>query len=372
MKKAVVILPTYNEKENIATLIPAIFEAAQNISDWNISILVVDDKSPDHTFEAVKKMQKTYPHLFIIRGEKEGLGNAYFRGFSYVINQLHADVAFEMDADWSHDPKLIPVFLHKIEKGADFVVGSRYIKGGSIPHNWGLHRKLFSILGNLIIKYGFMTMKVNDWTSGYRCIKTWFLKKIIHQMTDYSGYVFQVAILDRARKSGLNIVEIPLQFKDRYKGKSKIRSVQFISNTLLYVVSHSSFVKYVIVGLVGFSIDFTISFILIEKIKLAIWISTVISGEIAIMFNFLINNFWSFAHKKIERTRTAYLSKFMHFNLISLGSIFIQTVLLSTAAAIFPHQWWFIYKALIIALFIVPYSYFMYNFVVWKKIAVED
>lgn len=372
MKKATIILPTYNEKENITTLIPAIFKVAADLSNWHISILVVDDASPDKTFESVQKLQKLYPDLHLIQGKKKGLGNAYFRGFSYAIKHIDPYVIFEMDADWSHDPKLIPKFLQQIEKGADFVVGSRYIKGGSVPRDWGLHRKLFSILGNLIIKYGFMTLKVNDWTSGYRCIKTWFLKKIIHQMTNYNGYVFQVAILDRARKKGLKITEIPLQFKDRQKGESKIQSMQFIINTLLYVLSHSSFIKYVIVGLIGFSIDFMISFILIEKIKLVIWLSTMISGEIAITFNFFINNFWSFAHKRIARSRITYFSKFIHFNLIALGSILIQTVILSVATTIFPHKWWFVYKALIIAFFIVPYSYLMYNLVVWKKIAVED
>jgi len=315
----------------------------------------------------VRKLQARYADLHIIYGKKEGLGNAYLRGFSYALEAQNPSVVFEMDADWSHNPSQIPGFLKKIEEGVDFVIGSRYMKGGSIPKNWGLHRKLFSIIGNLIIRFGFMVRNIRDWTSGYRAIRTWYIKEILGEMENYNGYVFQVALLDRAHKRGLRIAEIPIHFKDRKKGVSKIKSMQYIITTLWYVFLHSSFIKFVIVGTIGFLIDFTLSFLFIEKIKLSIWISTVISSEVAIISNFFCNNFWSFSHKKVTHAFLSYIKKFSHFNLVAVGSIIIQAILLHFATVIFPAYLWYIYKTIIIIAIIIPYSYYMYNYVIWKK-----
>ncbi|HLD26741.1 MAG TPA: glycosyltransferase [Patescibacteria group bacterium] len=368
MKKAVIILPTYNEKENLITLIPAIFGVAKKISHWKIYLLIVDDSSPDHTDQLVKKMQDVYPHLYLIQGEKKGLGNAYFRGFKYVISHFDSHVLFEMDADWSHDPKYIPLFLKKIDEGDDFVVGARYIKGGSIPSDWGFHRKLFSILGNLIIKYGFMNRTINDWTTGYRAIKTSYIKEAVNSMEMFNGYVFQVAFLDKAYKQGLAISEIPIHFKDRTKGTSKIHSIEYIVNTLWYVCTHSSFIRFVIVGSTSFFVDFTIAFLLINQFKLPILIgSSIISPLIALVYNFIFNNFWSFSHKKVSHSLFSYIKHFALFIAVSFGSVFIQYYALKFALRLLPHNRWYIYKALIIILLNVPYSYFMYNYVIWKK-----
>lgn len=368
MKNAVIILPTYNEKENIKTLIPAIFEVAKKIPHWKVSILIVDDSSPDRTDQLVKKLQNKYPHLYLIQGQKQGLGNAYFRGFKHVIDHLDSDVMFEMDADWSHDPKYIPFFLKKIDEGADFVVGARYIKGGSIPSDWGFHRKLFSILGNLIIKYGFMKRTINDWTTGYRAIKTSYISKVVTSMEMFSGYVFQVAFLDKAYKKGLVIAEIPIHFKDRTRGASKIHSTEYIVNTLWYVFTHSSFIRFVIVGSTSFIVDFSIAFLLVNKFRLPILIgSSIISPLIAIMYNFILNNFWSFSHKKVSHTLFSYTKYFILFIVVSFGSVLIQYFALRFALQVLPHNRWYIYKALIIIFLNVPYSYVMYNRVVWRK-----
>jgi dolichol-phosphate mannosyltransferase len=377
MKNAVIILPTYNERENVSTLIPKIFEVAKDIDNWKVSILVVDDESPDNTYDAVAEMQKKYKNLVLIRGKKEGLGKAYYRGFNYAIENLNPFVMFEMDADWSHDPELIPSFLKEIELGADFVIGSRYIKGGSIPSEWAWHRKLFSVLGNIIIKFGFMNLRLNDWTSGYRCIKTWFIKEVIEDMTGYTGYVWQIALLDRAKKMGLTIKEVPLKFIDRALGKSKINSVQYITNTLLYVLFNSSFIKFGIVGGIGFIIDFGLLYFLKNTNKLAIGVNQIFSAEAAIISNFILNNYWSFSYKKIENTFSAYLKSFLNFNFVSLGSLIIQSVLLQIATMTLYNGTfnfydkevgaWAIYKVLILFFIIIPYSYYMYNYVIWKK-----
>lgn len=367
MNKILIVLPTYNEKENIKTLIPAIFDIAKKIKNWQISILVVDDHSPDNTSLEIKHLQKKYPNLYLVQKNKEGLGKAYYYGFSYGISKFNPYAIIQMDADWSHNPKLIPEFLKKIEKGNDFVIGSRYIDGGSIPKNWQWYRKVFSIFGNLFCRLGFMNFKIHDWTSGYRIIKTWFLKEILPAIKGYNGYVFQIALLDKAKKMGLNISEIPLIFEDRKSGRSKINSFQYIFDIIVYIFSYSSFIKFLIVGAIGFFIDFGLSYLLIEKIKLAIWLSTVFSAEVAIISNFFLNNFWSFAHKRIKNKAGVYLIKFIHFNFISLGSIIIQATALSLTTFIFPAKYWFIYKGLIIVFLIIPYSYYFYNKIIWKK-----
>lgn len=367
MKKAVIILPTYNEKENIKTLIPKIFHMAKKITNWQISILVVDDYSPDNTAKIVEKLQEKYPDLFLVKKKKEGLGKAYNFGFSYALKNIKPEVIFEMDADWSHDPRLIPQFLKEIEKGNQFVIGSRYIEKGSIPSDWAWYRKIFSVVGNLICQFGFMNFSVKDWTSGYRAINANFIKKVINKLHSFNGYVFQIALLDNAIKMGLKIKEIPLNFKDRKIGSSKINSFQYIVDVIFYILKNSSFVKFIIVGGIGFIIDFSLSFLLIEKLKLIVFLSTAISAEIAIISNFLLNNFWSFSYKKITGKWNSIFSQFLKFNLVSLGSILIQSFLLQIATIIFPLKYWFFYKAIIIIFLIIPYSYYFYNKIVWTK-----
>jgi dolichol-phosphate mannosyltransferase len=367
MKKAVIVLPTYNEKENIKKLITLIDKVRKEISNWQIDILVVDSHSPDGTINEVKKLQKEISNLHFLETKKEGLGKAYINGFQYAIEKLKAYVIFEMDADLSHDPKLIPLFLKEIEKGADFVIGSRYIKGGSIPKDWSFDRKLFSVLGNLIIKFGFMKLKITDWTSGFRAIKTWVVKEALSYLKNYSGYVFQVAFLDYAIKNGAKINEVPLNFVDRKWGKSKINSFQYIIQTLIYVFLNSSFIKFVIVGVIGFIIDMGILYLLVERLHIAtklVWLAQAISAETAIVSNFLLNNFWSFAYKKIKDNH--FLS-FIKFNFVSLGSLLIQTIGLQLLVNFFGRELWFLYKVLIIAFIIIPYSYILYNKVIWKE-----
>lgn len=368
MKKAVVILPTYNEQENVTTLIPAIFASGKRAKGWLIHVLVVDDNSPDNTADAVRSLQKTYHGiLHVLTGKKEGMGRAYQKGFHFAIEKLSPDVIFEMDADWQHDPLLIPKFLKKIDEGADFVIGSRYIKGGSIPQNWKLHRKFFSFFGNLVLRVGFMKFFVSDWTSGYRAIRTNFLIDTLGHYKNLDGYTFQIAIVDQAIKHGLVIKEVPLIFKDRIAGSSKINTPEFVIKNLLYIATESPFIKYVIVGFISAAIDFGVSYIFIEMIRSAVWVATVISGELSIIANFLMNNFWSFRHKKLDHAAQSYARGLLKFNIVTLISLVVQVVLLHYATEMLGVKYWYIYKALILGFVIVPYSYTTYNLIIWKS-----
>lgn len=368
MKKALIILPTHNEAGNIEKLIEEIFHQQKYLEKWQLEVLVNDSQSTDNTASIVKNLQKKYQgRLYLLQTKKEGLGKAYYQAFLYAKENIKPYVVFEMDADFSHNPKNISQMLEKIEKGADLVIGARYIKGGSIPKNWGLHRKIFSFFGNLIIRLGFMNLKIHDWTSGYRAVKFWILNNSLEHIKKYSGYVFQIALLDFAIKNNANIVEIPINFVDRKYGQSKIFFLQYIFSIFLYILQFSSFVKFFIVGLIGFLVDFGVMYFFMNYLKISsskTWLAQIVAAEAAIVNNFLLNNFWSFQDKKLENNL---FFGFLKFNLVSFGSILIQTIGMQMAVNLFGQQNWIISKVVIIIFIIIPYSYILYNKVVWRK-----
>lgn len=367
MQKAVIVIPTYNEADNIKKLIHAIFDATSAVDGWDIHILVVDSQSPDGTANIVKEEKKRTKKIHLLETKKEGLGRAYVAGFTYAIQTLEADVLFEMDADFSHDPRVLPKFLKKIDGGSDFVIGSRYIKGGSIPKDWGINRKFYSVVGNLIIRFGFFKLSISDWTSGFRAIRSAVIRDSMAEIEKYSGYVFQVAILDLAIKKHAHVSEVPIHFTDRRYGVSKINSGQFIRDALLYIAYNSSFIRYVLVGGSGFVIDFSILYILFTRMGIAIYISQAISAELAIINNFIWNNYWSFSHKKIEHNSFAAFKSFGKFNAVALGSLIMQVVAVTLFERYFGETYVYVFKAFFLLLIIMPYSYILYNRVIWKS-----
>jgi len=165
--------------------------------------------------------------------KKSGLGTAYKRGFAHALNRLDADVVFEMDADFSHDPNDIPRLLAALREGSDFVIGSRYVPGGSIPDNWAYWRKANSKWGNVFARYIAGLPEVKDCTSGFRAIRGAKLREIDVDRLAVSGYAFQMNLLDQAVKQGFRVSEIPIKFTDRVHAKSKLGFgdiVEFIIN----------------------------------------------------------------------------------------------------------------------------------------------
>lgn len=377
MKKVAIITPTYNEQKNIDKLIEEIFTVEKETEKWEFYLVVVDSHSPDGTANKIKALQKKYPRLFLIEMEKKGLGRAYVEGYRFVFEKINPYLIIQMDADLSHQPKYITDFLITIEKGSDFVLGSRYIKGGAIPKDWAWYRKLFSFLGNLIIRIGFANFKITDWTSGFRAIKSWVIKEIISETQKYSGYVYQIATVDQALKKGARLTEVPIRFIDRRFGTSKISFSQYIFDIFFYLFFNSSFIKFFIVGMIGFIIDFSFAYFLINKFYLNKPLSNMISAEIAIISNFILNNFWSFKEKRIRGSLIKYFYKFLIFNFISSGSILIQGLGLNLSLNLFGDrlisilnykiQSWIVYKIFIIGFIIIPYSFFLYNRVIWRK-----
>lgn len=363
--KVVIILPTYNEAKNIETLIRQLQKVFLRLPQYDFAILVVDDNSPDQTAMIVKRLMREFSNVRLLSGEKRGLGAAYVRGMRYAIDRLKAEVFFEMDADLSHDPALIPAFLEKIAAGSDLVIGSRYMKGGSIPSNWAFHRKVFSLAGNLMVRFGLMLPGLKEWTSGYRAIKVAVFEDIKAGLSQFAGYTFQVAFLHRAIQKGFRVTETPLNFVDRKYGKSKIAPFNYISNVLLYILKNSSFIRFCFVGFLGFFINL-LGLEFFFRLGIRPGPAAALGAEISIISNFLLNNFWTFEHKKIAAGGKI-LPKFLQFNFVSLGAILIQLTVVGAGTHFFGDQSRFVFLFLAVAFFVIPYSYFMYNRFIWKK-----
>jgi dolichol-phosphate mannosyltransferase len=222
--KTLIIIPTYNERENLRPLLDEIFVNAPLTN-----ILVVDDNSPDGTGNLADQIAEEDTRIHVLhRAGKLGLGTAYIAGFKYAIAHEY-DAAFEMDADFSHDPRYLPNFLEAIEN-ADLVIGSRYVKGGGTP-NWSILRRIISGGGNIYTRL-VLGLPVHDCTAGYRCYRRSVLEQINLDTIRSQGYAFQVELVHRVLQHGFKIVEIPIIFMDRRVGKSKMSRKIFIEGFL--------------------------------------------------------------------------------------------------------------------------------------------
>lgn len=384
-RKAIVIIPTYNERGNIERTLAQLLHVFDGITDWNMHALVVDDTSPDKTYELVENIAKKDKRVhLVLNKQKSGLGGAYLRGMKEAFGALKADLVFEFDADLSHDPKKIPQFLKKIDEGADLVLGSRYIPGGGIPQNWGIHRKFLSVVGNWVIMLILTNFAVRDWTTGYRAIRKKVYESVAPSLTSerFSGYTFQIGFLYTALQHGFRVAEVPFQFVDREYGKSKL-GPEYIKNTMLFILrmriesllKHRVF-KFVIVGGIGSAVQL-LTQIFWRSIIPSFQIANFLSIECAILSNFVLNNSWTFADKKLKPTQ--YMSKFIQFNIASGGSIVIQVIVAllgETFIGLLP-----LFKLPVIAFTVdtghvfavvgiligMFWNFFAYNKFIWKK-----
>jgi dolichol-phosphate mannosyltransferase len=223
--KAIVIIPTYNESQNIVKLIEKIFSVAPEIH-----ILVVDDNSPDGTAELVEKLMQSDERLHLIRRPgKLGLGTAYIAGFKYALEKGY-DAIFEMDADFSHNPEDIPRFLEALQD-ADLVIGSRYLTGVNVI-NWPLRRLILSYFANMYTRV-ITGMPIKDATGGYKCFRASALKQIDLDKVKTNGYGFQIEMNFRLWAKGFRVKEIPIIFVDRMNGESKMNKKIIIEAVFL-------------------------------------------------------------------------------------------------------------------------------------------
>lgn len=230
MSNSIVIIPTYNEIENIETIIRAVFSLNKSFH-----ILIVDDNSPDKTAEKVVELQSEFKdQLFLeIREKKAGLGTAYVFGFKWALNKKY-DFIFEMDADFSHNPADLEKLYQACEEGAEVAIGSRYVTGVNVV-NWPLSRVLLSFFASYYVKK-ITGMKIHDATAGFMCYKRNTLETINLDKIKFIGYAFQIEMKYRAYCKKLKIVEVPIIFTDRTMGQSKM-SNSIIKEAIFGVIS---------------------------------------------------------------------------------------------------------------------------------------
>jgi len=213
--RVLVVIPTYNESENIERVLRRIRDALPEAT-----VLVVDDGSPDGTADQAETLGKELGQVELLRRtEKSGLGSAYRAGFRWGLDHGY-EACVEMDADLSHDPDALPGLVAPLEKGFELVVGSRYVPGGTIP-NWAWHRRLLSRGGNIYAS-SLLGLGVTDSTSGFRAYAAPVLRRIALDKIRADGYGFQIEMTYQAKRAGAPIVEVPIRFVDRVEGESKM------------------------------------------------------------------------------------------------------------------------------------------------------
>jgi dolichol-phosphate mannosyltransferase len=221
LRPALVIIPTYNERDNVAAI-----TAAALAADPRIDVLIADDNSPDGTGKIADELAAKDPRVQVLhRAKKEGLGRAYLHAFAWGLERGYPYL-IEMDADFSHDPKYLTPMLNEAEAGADLVIGSRYVEGGGTV-NWGPGRKVISRGGSLYART-ILGVKLRDLTAGFVCFRRAVLQAIDLNAVKSSGYAFQIELKYRTLKAGFRVKEIPIIFEDRRVGQSKMSRKIFL------------------------------------------------------------------------------------------------------------------------------------------------
>ncbi len=394
MSKIVIVMPTYNESENIGRMLDVLVKRElRGIKNHKVEILVVDSKSPDGTAEIVQEKMKKYPQVHLLSTDKGGLGADYVKGMKYAMGTMKADAIMEMDSDFQHDPRDVKRLIAALDRGADHVIGSRYIKGGEIPKEWGIHRKAMSFFGSLFARLMLFMFSIHDMTSGFKLTKTEYLKKVDLDNLYSKYYAYKIQILYEIAKLGAKITEVPIIFYERKEGTSKISRKDLIDSFLVVVKlrirDSKRFIKFGIIGFLGFVInslgleffsssqiakDFASYFSHINNQEIwgvlavpTAW-AAALATEIAIVWNFSMNNVWTFAKERITNP-IKLLYKFLQFNLTSVGAIIIQFWVIGMAVKIFGDTIWVRQIALVfsVGFLIVPYNYTMYNVFIWKR-----
>lgn len=334
--KIITVIPTYNEVENIGPLLEELQLRYREIPH-EAHTLVVDDGSPDGTAQAVLEKQQLYANIHLLNGRKEGLGAAYIRGMRHALDKLQADLVFEMDADFSHKPEDILPMVAAIEEGADFVIGSRYVSGGKIPEKWGFLRRMNSQCGNLVARYLAGMHKVRDCTAGFRAIRASVLKRINLNDIGVRGYAFQIALLYKALANGAAVREIPVEFVDRVRGKSKLGLsdiAEFIlsAGKIRFQDSGKSLIKFLIVGASGVFVNLAF-FTFFLYLGMSKYIASPVAVELSILWNFFFNNFWTFRSRNVSHKMS---TRGVLFNTVALLGLVLSYSTFLALGVFFP------------------------------------
>lgn len=393
MAKVVIVIPTYNERDNTQKMIGVLSEELPKIKNHDMHVLYVDDTSPDKTFEVVESNSKKYPWLhLLLNKEKKGLGVAYAKGFTYAMDKLGADYVMEFDADFQHRPDEIKNLVAKIDEGYEYIIGSRYIPGGSIPKQWGFSRKFLSVVGNLIARVGLLLLKVHDLTTGFKITKSTVLKKIDLEHLYSNSFAYKVQIVGQAIQGGAKWVEVPITFMARTKGESKIiknEMAETLKVIFLVQIHNPKILRFLKFGTVGF-LGYLVNAIALELLsgtaltaniagnftslkstllaffaQPSAW-AAALAAELAIINNFTLNNLWTFKDARIT-SPIKLLGKFLQFNLTSVGAIVIQFVVIGVMVTLLGDTSLIRQLGVLLSLpMVMVYNYTMYTLVIWR------
>lgn len=323
-EKVVIIIPTYNEADVIENTVRKVIKHTVGIVNKHINVLIFDSFSTDNTIEIIRDLQQVFPQVHLLQEpQKSGLGSAYHQAMHYAINEMLADIIVEFDADLSHQPKYLPQILEKIDR-YDVVLGSRYIPGGSIPPDWGWHRKLLSKVGNTIARLA-LTRNIHDFTSGFRATRSTALKKSLPKQFLSSGYAYKLELMWHLYKQNSSILEYPIDFVDRQQGSSKLPANSILNSLfVLMQLRCGRYFRYFKMCLVGFSsmlIQYTIYNCLrdfmppFQAIQIAI--------GFAVINNFTLNTKFTFKHKD-KYSRSSLLRSLLLYLSYSVFMLYFQ------------------------------------------------
>lgn len=338
-EKVVIIIPTYNEASVIETTIQQVFAVADSTPNYEIHALVFDSASTDNTQDIVRLLQKYNSRLHLAtEPTKSGLGSAYLYAMNYALHSLKADVIFEFDADLSHQPKYIAPILEQL-RDCDCVVGSRYVRGGSIPKNWGLHRKLFSVFGNYVAR-AILTPKYKDFTSGFRATRRQQLLAVLPKQFLTNHYAYKLQLLWLLHKNKAHIREFPIEFIDRTLGYSKlpknsIRDSLRVLLTLRYY-ELKNYLTMCLIGSLGMIVQFVVYNLSRGYLHLPPFRASQIAVLAAIIHNFILNSRITF-RTNYRPTRSIKMQRLIIFALYSISIIYLQSYWLYLGVLYFGH-----------------------------------
>lgn len=369
--KIVVVIPTYNERDNIKILINALSQKFELFPKYTFSILVVDGNSKDGTAEEVENLSQKFKNLHLLKEKsKSGLGSAYIQGFKFSMENLKADYVVEMDADLQHSPLDFVKLISEIENGYDLIIGSRYVKGGSVPKEWAFYRKMVSYFGSLFARILLRIPKVKDFTSGFKVTK---VKGVLDQI-DFSkikskGFAYKMDFIILFSDMKVKFKEVPIDFGLRDRGTSKMEKTNF-KESLNLVISYfkernKNFLKFVIVGFGGLFTDlliFNISNIYVRSAT-----ASVISGSVAMLFTFTMNNFWSFKDREAITLRML-LPTLVFYVASSYVPILLRSYLIHELEVRFGEGFLISNLGMLIGIsFGIIWNFTVYSKIIWKK-----
>ena len=370
MDKVVIVMAAWNEAENIKKMVNTLFDEVFPKIDADMHLLVADNKSTDGMTEIIEEEMKERKNLHIVQQTGKGLGNAYISGFKYAVDKLEADAVMEMDADFQHPPRFVKPMVEAYQEGADYVIGSRYIPGGSIPKEWAFFRKFISFAGNLFIRLVLLKPKIHDLTTGFRLTRVrGVLEKMdLDNLMEPGRFAHKVDLLYQAIKNSKKVVEVPLEFASRTQEKSKFNTKEMIATfkvaIILGIKDKMRFIKFGTVGFLGFMVNF-IGIRVFRGAGLAESLSWLFATELAIINNYTLNNIWTFKEVKIGGLGKTVM-KFLQFNVTSAGALAIQAIFGPLGVRLIGERFDWLVLAVVVVLLVLPYNYLMYNLVIWK------